>query len=75
MKDGQKVSFDPRVIVYTEETKWIDDYKQARNADWEQYARDRERFKRRIAVMESILTPILNNNHRYYATQTHHMQS
>ena len=51
------------------------DYEQERKADWEQYARDRERFKRRIKVMESILTPILNNNHRYYATETHHIQS
>jgi len=72
---AKKVSSDPTVVVYVEETKWVDDYKQARKVDWEQYARDRERFKLRIVVMESILTPILNNNHVFCTKETHHIQN
>ena len=44
--------------------KWSFAYRQSRcGAIWQQYARDGERFRRRIQL-ESILEPILQDSHR-----------
>ncbi|CAH1117656.1 unnamed protein product [Phaedon cochleariae] len=43
---------------------WSYAYQSARKGPWEQYARDRDRFNKRIIETENILSPILNLNHR-----------
>ena len=45
-------------------SKWSYAYRQARIGHWEEVARDRERFKRRVMNGESLLTPILDITHR-----------
>lgn len=44
--------------------KWDFAYRQARRGDWEQYARDRDRFSTKIAQLTPILSPILDPQHR-----------
>lgn len=46
------------------ETHAADDYN--RRGPWEEYARDRERFKRRIEEVKGILDPILCEEHRQH---------
>ena len=60
---NRKVTFNPRPTVYKQYV-WQFAYQQARKSEWEQYARDRDRFIRRIIEYESILNPILNKSHR-----------
>lgn len=43
---------------------WSYAYRNARRGPWEQYARDRARFSSRIATVEAVLNPILENHHR-----------
>lgn len=43
---------------------WKFAYSQARKGKWEQMGRDRERFEKRINSLSSILTPILDAQHR-----------
>lgn len=43
---------------------WSHAYQAARKGPWEQYARDRGRFLRKITDGEKLLEPILNQNHR-----------
>jgi len=45
-------------------TTWLDAYKEARKGQWQQYARDHERFQRRIEDLENILAPVLLPKHR-----------
>ena len=59
---NRKVAFNPRPTVYKQYV-WQFAYQQARKSEWEQYARDRDRFIRRIIEYESILNPILNKSH------------
>ncbi|XP_045176900.2 uncharacterized protein LOC123537295 [Mercenaria mercenaria] len=43
---------------------WSHAYQAARKGPWEQYARDRGRFLRRITDSETLLKPVLHKNHR-----------
>lgn len=43
---------------------WSHAYKEARKGPWRQYARDHERFQRRIEDLENILAPVLLPKHR-----------
>lgn len=44
--------------------KWSFAYQQARKGPWEEYARDRDRFKRRIEDTERALSLALDSQHR-----------
>lgn len=44
--------------------KWSFAYQAARKGHWEEYARDRERFKKRISNCEKILGAVLQPQHR-----------
>jgi len=59
----KKVTFDPKPKIYIQYV-WPFAYQQARKSEWEQYARDRDRFTRRIIESEHILNPVLNEHHR-----------
>jgi len=58
----KKVTFDSRPTIYTQYV-WQFAYQQARKSEWEQYARDRDRFARRILESEQVLNPIINPQH------------
>ena len=60
---NRKVAFNPRHTVYVQYV-WQYAYQQARKSEWEQYARDRDRFMRRIIESEHIINPILKESHR-----------
>lgn len=44
--------------------KWSYAYRNARKGPWEEYARDTNRFTRRIEQSEKLLKPILSKEHR-----------
>ncbi|CAG9861320.1 unnamed protein product [Phyllotreta striolata] len=44
--------------------QWSFAYRSARKGPWEEYARDRERFNKRISRTEQILGPVFNRQHR-----------
>lgn len=44
--------------------QWSYAYQAARKGPWEEYARDRFRFLKRIHEAERTLNPILNRSHR-----------
>ncbi|XP_018565410.1 uncharacterized protein LOC108906589 [Anoplophora glabripennis] len=44
--------------------QWSFAYQQARKGPWEEYARDRDRFSRKVADIEKILTPVFDAAHR-----------
>lgn len=44
--------------------QWSFAYQQARKGPWEEYARDRDRFSRRLIEMENILKPVFEASHR-----------
>lgn len=55
----KKVSFNLEPKIYFE-TDFYDDYQNARNGSfWEQQARDRCRFKKRIELIEILLNKVL----------------
>jgi len=60
---AKEVTFDPRPKVCNQYV-WRFAYQQARKSVWEQYARDRDRFTRRIIESEHIINPVLNRLHR-----------
>lgn len=43
---------------------WSYAYQAARKGPWEEYARDRERFRNRIMAAEKIISPVLQGGHR-----------
>ena len=43
---------------------WGHAYRQARCGPWEEQARDRERFKRRVKNLEPLLSRVLDPHHR-----------
>ncbi|KAG7169891.1 phosphatase 1 regulatory subunit 15A-like [Homarus americanus] len=43
---------------------WSYAYKTSRMGPWEMYARDRMRFSHRIAALESVISPVLQADHR-----------
>ncbi|XP_072382118.1 uncharacterized protein PPP1R15 isoform X1 [Diabrotica undecimpunctata] len=44
--------------------QWSFAYRNARKGPWEEYARDRERFNKRINETERILAPVFDSRHR-----------
>ena len=63
MENNKKVSFSNKDKIYNMYV-WKYAYKNARIGSWEIFARDRYRFQRRIKDCESILSKILDDNHR-----------
>lgn len=43
---------------------WEFAHRHARKGDWEQLARDRDRFEKRILSLGHVLSPVLQQNHR-----------
>jgi len=70
-----KVQFssDVSMVTVLNQLEWADAYQEARCGPWEQYARDRERFARRVREVESQISWILTAEHR--ATRYHHLQT
>ncbi|XP_050074413.1 uncharacterized protein LOC126562045 [Anopheles maculipalpis] len=56
--DERKVRFNMKPVVHVMRA-WDFAYRQARKGDWEMAARDRERFRKRVADLEPVLGPAL----------------
>lgn len=63
MVEGKVLKFDLHTQVYHLHV-WSFAYKQARVGHWEQFARDRDRFNRRIKRVEPDISLILLMKHR-----------
>jgi len=61
------------MVTVLNQLEWADAYQQARCGPWEQYARDRDRFARRIREVECQIGWVLNAEHR--ATKYNYLQS
>lgn len=61
--DEKAVKFNLRPTIYYLRV-WSFAYEQARKGHWEQFARDRDRFKRRIKRDEPGISLILSPMHR-----------
>jgi len=66
-----KVQFssDVSLVTVLNEQDWADAYQEARCGPWEQFARDRDRFARRIQEVDCQIGWILSPEHR--ATKFH----
>lgn len=62
------MKFDLIPIVHIM-VQWDYAYRAARKGPWEEMARDRERFKRRINCIAAVLDPILTRQHRAHVWQ------
>lgn len=58
--EERKVRFNMKPAVHVMRT-WDYAYRQARKGEWEMAARDRERFRKRIADLEPVLGPALQS--------------
>jgi len=61
------------MVAVLNQLEWADAYEQARCGPWEQYARDRERFARRIHEVDGQIGWVLNAQHR--ASKYHYLQT
>lgn len=52
------------MVTVLNQQEWAEAYQQARCGPWEQYARDRERFARRIREVDSQIGWVLDAGHR-----------
>lgn len=59
-----KVRFSKDLEEVHHMVQWAFAYQAARRGPWEEYARDRERFKKRIAETEKSLKWVLQPSHR-----------
>jgi len=61
-----KVHFsnDVSTVTVLNRFEWADAYQEARCGPWEQYARDRERFSRRVREVDSQISWVLSGEHR-----------
>ena len=59
MNSVKKVNFDEKVTVFYFKQVSID-----KSVHWQQVARDRMRFKRRILDVEKEIKPVFKKNHR-----------
>lgn len=64
MNTCKKVKFDETQNKKHILIVWSYAYKQARKSIWEEKARDRFRFQRRIKDVTTVLTKILKSEHR-----------
>lgn len=62
-KKRKSVTFNPSPKIHHLHT-WTFAYRAARKSNWEQAARDRHRFERRIERNEVVISPILSIIHR-----------
>ncbi|XP_076046525.1 uncharacterized protein LOC143028398 [Oratosquilla oratoria] len=60
---SSKVRFAENPQVYPM-VAWNFAYRASRKGVWEQCARDRERFQKRVCELESVLVPVLETTHR-----------
>lgn len=58
--EEKKVRFNTKPVVHVMRA-WDFAYRQARKGEWEMAARDRERFRNRIADLEAVLGPALQS--------------
>ena len=65
----------PVEIVLPSDNEWESDYHEARVGHWEQVARDRERFVRRIEQTEQMISWIFSPQHRNKISSYLHEQS
>ncbi|XP_041367230.1 uncharacterized protein LOC121381894 [Gigantopelta aegis] len=66
-KRSKKVNFnDDHLVTIHQADRW------SRKGPWEDYARDRQRFQRRITESEEILSRVLTPHHRASVFQKHH---
>lgn len=65
----KRVTFksDSELVVIHHIVAWSFAYRQARKGPWEEYARDRDRFSRRIECCASILEPCLSRKFSQYS--------
>ena len=68
---AKEVTFTSIPTIYVQYV-WRFAYQQARKSEWEQYARDRDRFTRRIIESEHIINPVLNERHRERVLESLH---
>ena len=70
-----KVQFssDVSMVTVLNQLEWADAYQEARCGPWEQYARDRHRFARRVHDVECQISWILSAEHR--AAKYHYLQT
>ncbi|XP_055682695.1 uncharacterized protein LOC129789708 [Lutzomyia longipalpis] len=61
--EERKVRFNLKPEVHVIRA-WEFAYRQARKGNWDQVARDRDRFEKRILSLGRVLSPILEQNHR-----------
>lgn len=61
--EEKKVRFNLKPVVHVMRA-WDFAYRQARKGDWEMAARDRERFRKRVADLEPVLGPALQSTLR-----------
>uniref|UniRef100_A0A182NV32 PP1c_bdg domain-containing protein n=1 Tax=Anopheles dirus TaxID=7168 RepID=A0A182NV32_9DIPT len=61
--EERKVRFNLKPVVHVMRA-WDFAYRQARKGDWEMAARDRERFRKRVADLEPVLGPALQSTLR-----------
>jgi len=61
-----KVQFsgDVSMVTILNQLEWAEAYQEARCGPWEQYARDRERFTRRIQEVDHQIGWVLSAEHR-----------
>lgn len=63
-KDKKSVKFNLNNNKVSYIIAWDFAYRMARKGNWEQIARDTERFQRRIKCLEPILIKVINIKHR-----------
>jgi len=61
------------MVTVLNQLEWAEAYHEARRGPWEQYARDRERFARRIREVDHQIGWVLSAEHR--ATRFRYFQS
>ena len=52
------------MVTVLNQLEWADAYQEARCGSWEQHARDRERFARRVHEVDSQISWVLRAEHR-----------
>ncbi|CAD7078461.1 unnamed protein product [Hermetia illucens] len=62
-KRDKKVRFNLKPEIHVM-YKWNFAYRAARKGHWENFARDRDRFKKRISNLANIINPVLDTQHR-----------
>ncbi|KAK6190162.1 hypothetical protein SNE40_002088 [Patella caerulea] len=70
----KKVHFadEDKLVTVHRMYAWSFAYRACRRGPWEEYARDRERFHRRIQDVETIISPILKISHRFQIYKSLH---